>query len=143
KKKQIQALQELPNTPRLLSRATLRRLLYGAGSPYAAEESGLGTTSGVNKIMRADITAHHQRWFNPDNGEIVIVGDLDERDAEAALTDPLARWTSSGSRAPVVSVPARVASPGFYLIDRPGMEQAYLAVATVLDAPVSSANATN
>jgi zinc protease len=143
KKKQIQELQNVPNTPRLLSRVTVRRLLYGAGTPYAAEGSGLGTTSGVSKITRADIADYHHTWFNPANSEIVIVGDIGQAEAEAALTGTLGRWSNAGSQSPVVSVPEQVAAPGVYLIDRPGMEQAYLTVATLLDAPVSPSNPTN
>ncbi|HEV2912374.1 MAG TPA: pitrilysin family protein [Pyrinomonadaceae bacterium] len=143
KKKQIQEVRDVPNTPRLLSRATVRRLLYGAGTPYAAEGSGLGTTSGLSKITRADIAEYHHQWFNPANSEIVIVGDISQAEAEAALTGTLGRWSSAGSRAPVVSVPQQVAAQGVYLIDRPGMEQAYLTAATLLDAPVSPANPTN
>jgi len=143
KKKQIQEVQDVPNAPRLLSRATVRRLLYGAGTPYVAQESGLGTTSGVSKITRADIAVYHRTWFNPANSEIVIVGDIGAAEAEAALTGTLGRWSNAGSQAPVVSVPEQVAAPGVYLIDRPGMEQADITAATLLDAPVSPANPTN
>ena len=143
RKKQIHELQNLPNESRLLSRATVRRLLYGAGTPYAAQENGLGTTSGVSKITRADIADFHRRWFNPANSDIVIVGDIGQAEAEAALTGTLSRWSSAGSQATVVSVPAQVAAPGVYLIDRPGMEQADLTVATLLDAPASPANPIN
>lgn len=143
RKKQIHELQNLPNESRLLSRATVRRLLYGAGSPYAAEGTGLGTTSGVGKITRADVVDYHRSWFNPANSEIVIVGDIGQAEAEAALTGTLGRWSSAGSQAPAVSVPEQVAGAGVYLIDRPGMEQADLTVATLLDAPASPANAAN
>lgn len=143
KKKQIQALQDVPNTPRLLARAFARRLLYGAGTPYAAIQNGLGTTSGLSKITRADIPEHHRQWFNPANSEVVIVGDINQMEATAALTDTLGRWSSKGSQAPVVSVPAQVAAPGVYLIDRPGMAQADLTAATLLDPPVNAGNPIN
>jgi zinc protease len=142
KKKQIQELEDLPNTPRLLARATVRRLLY-VGTPYAAEGSGLGTTSGLSKVTRADIAEYHHKWFNPANSEIVIVGDINQVEAEAALAGNLGRWSSTGSQAPDVLVPAQVAAPGVYLIDRPGMEQADLTAATLLDAPSSPANSIN
>ena len=86
---------------------------------------------------------YHHQWFNPANSEIVIVGDIGQAEAEAALTGTLGRWSSAGSQAPVVSVPEQVAAPGVYLIDRPGMEQADLTAATLLDAPVSPANPIN
>jgi len=143
KKKQIQELQDVSNAPRLLSRATVRRLLYGADTAYAAEGSGLGTTSGVAKITRADVADFHGRWFNPANSEIIIVGDISHTEAQFLIAGNLSRWTSTGSQAPVVSTPAQVAAPGVYLIDLPGMEQADLTVATLLDAPASPANATN
>ena len=143
RKKQIRDLQNLPNESRLLSRATARRLVYGTGTPYAAQENGLGTTSGVSKITRADIADFHRRWFNPANSEVVIVGDISRAEAEALLAGNLSRWSSAGSRATVVSVPAQVAAPGVYLIDQPGMEQADLTIATLLDAPASPANPIN
>ena len=99
RKKQIQELQNLPNEPRLLSRATVRRLVYGTGAPYAAQENGLGTTSGVSKITRADIADFHRRWFNPANSDVVIVGDIGQAEAEALLAGNLSRWSSAGSRA--------------------------------------------
>lgn len=143
KKKQLQELQNVSDTPRLLSRATARHLLYGAGTPYAAEGSGLGTTSGVGKITRADVTDYHRRWFNPANSEIVMVGDIGPAEAEVLLAGNLGRWSSTGSQAPAVSVPAQAAAPGVYLIDRPGMEQADLTAATLLHAPISPANPIN
>ena len=143
KKKQIHELQNLPNESRLLSRATVRRLVYGAGTPYAAQENGLGTTSGVSTITPADVVDYHRSWFNPANSEIVIVGDIGQAEAEAALTGTLGRWSKAGSQATVLSVPAQVVAPGIYLIDRPGMEQADLTVATLLDAPASPANPIN
>ena len=141
KKKQVQALQDVANAPRLLSRATTRRLLYGAGTAYAAEGSGLGTTSGVGRITRSDIADYHGRWFNPTNSEIVMVGDISPAEAQSLLSGNLGRWNSVGSRAADVSVPTRVADPGVYLIDRPGMEQVDLTVSTLLDTPASPANA--
>jgi zinc protease len=143
RKRQIQELQNLPNESRLLSRAIVRRLVYGTGTPYAAQESGLGTTSGVGKITRADIADFHRRWFNPANSEVVIVGDIGLEEAKALLAGNLCRWSSAGSRATDVSLPARIAAPGIYLIDQPGMEQADLTVATRLDAPASPANPAN
>lgn len=143
RKKQIRELENLPNVPRLLSRATVRRLVYGTDTPYASQADGLGTMSGLSKITRADIADFHRRWFNPANSEIVVVGDIGQAEAEAALTGTLGGWSSTGSQAPVVSVPAQVAAPGVYLIDRPGMEQADLTAATLLDAPASPANAAN
>ncbi len=143
KKKQIHELQNLPNESRLLSRATVRRLVYRTGTAYAAQENGLGTTSGVSNITSADVVGYHRSWFNPANSEIVIVGDIGQAEAEAALTGTLGRWSNAGSQATVVSVPAQVAAPRLYLIDHPGMEQADLTVATLLDAPASPANAAN
>jgi zinc protease len=97
----------------------------------------------VSKITRADVVDYHRSWFNPANSDIVIVGNIGQADAAAALTGTLGRWSSAGSQAPAFSLPVQAAAPGIYLIDRPGMEQADLTVATLLDAPASPANAAN
>ncbi len=143
KRRRLQELQNLPDTPSLLSRATVRRLLYGPGTPYASEGRGLGTASGVSKVTRADVANYHRLWFNPANSEIVIVGDISQAQAEAALTATLGRWSSTDSQAPAVSVSGQVAAPGVYLIDRPGMEQADLTAATLVEPPDSPANPIN
>ncbi|HKU14904.1 MAG TPA: pitrilysin family protein [Steroidobacteraceae bacterium] len=142
KKQQLQELQDSANAPDSLSRTVIRRLLYGA-TPYAAEQNGLGTPSGVRRITRADVVDFHRAGFSPANSEIVIVGDVGEAEVTAALTGTLGRWSTSGSQAPGVSVPAQVAGPGIYLIDRPGMEQADLSVATLLDAPAGPTSASD
>ncbi|HEU4692669.1 MAG TPA: pitrilysin family protein, partial [Vicinamibacterales bacterium] len=143
KKKQLLELQDVSNSPRLLSRATVRKLLYAADSSYAAEWSGLGTTSGVGQISRADIADYHGRWFNPANSEVVIVGDISLAEAESLLTGSLGRWHDAGSEAPTATAPTEVAAPGIYLLHLPGMEQADLSVATLLTAPASPATPTN
>jgi zinc protease len=140
---QIQELRNVPNTPELLSSATVRRLVYGPETPYAAQADGLGTTKGLSKITRADVANYHHTWFNPANSEIVIVGDIGQADVEAALTSTLGRWNNVGSQATGVSLPTQVAAPGIYLVDRPGMEQADITAATLLDAPASPSNSTN
>jgi hypothetical protein len=109
RKKQIHELQNLPNEPRLLPRATMRRLDYGTVTPYGDQEIGLGTTSGVNRITRADTAGFQRSWFNPANSEIVVVGDIGQ--AQALLAGNLGRWRSAGSQAIVVSVPARNVDP--------------------------------
>jgi zinc protease len=97
----------------------------------------------VAGITRADVADYHGRWFNPANSEVIIVGDISHAGAQSLLGGALHRWTRTGSQAPVVSMPAKVAAAGVYLIDRADMEQADLSVATLLDAPASPGNATH
>src|SRR5262249_34517393 len=77
------------------------------------------------------------------NSELVIVGDIGEAEALSVVIDNFGRWSSAGAQAPVATVPKQVAAPGLYLIDRPGMQQADLTAATLLDAPSSAANPAN
>ena len=143
RQKQLQELQDVRTTPPLLARATVRRRLYGAGAPYAAQENGLGSPSGVSRITRADIADYHRRWFSPANADAVIVGDIGQAEAEALLSGTLGRWRNAGPQAPVVSAPGQVAAPGVYLIDRPGMELTDITVATLVEPPASPANPVN
>ena len=143
KKRQLAELEEIVNTPAAIARAKARRLLYGGDSPYASQGNGLGTKTGVGSITRADVSDYHARWFNPANSELIVVGDIGEAETQAALASNLGSWTSSAFQAPLPSVPEQVAAPGVYLIDRPGMQQADLTAATLLDAPASDANGAN
>ena len=49
-----------------MASACCRRLLYGAGHPYAIPFSGSGTEATIAALTRDDLVAWHQQRLRPD-----------------------------------------------------------------------------
>lgn len=90
------ALQKINQSPSDLASKTLLSLLYGQ-HPYARDP--LGTEAGLQAITRADLVAHHQRYYVGANMVVAIVGDLRPAAAKR-LTARLFGGLRSGERPP-------------------------------------------
>ena len=102
------------------------RLLYGAGHAYSQPLSGSGTEDTLNALSLEGLRAFHDTWFRPDNGTLIVVGDVTLAELEPALEARLAGWEPS-------EVPRKnlgEVDPQFetvvYLIDRPDSEQSII-----------------
>jgi predicted Zn-dependent peptidase len=105
----------------------LPKLLYG-DQPYGRtmnEET-------VKRITRDDIVSMHQRYFQPANATITIVGDMTLAEAKAALEKGLAEWKAGGTT-PSFAYPTPPApkSSAIYIVDKPGAAQSTFALGLV------------
>jgi zinc protease len=79
------------------------KLLYPAGHPY--HDHPLGTDSTLRVITREDLTAFHARHYGPNNTVIVLVGDVDPKQATELVRAAFGGWAKLPS-APAFQVPA-------------------------------------
>jgi zinc protease len=73
------------------------------GLTYATHPYGrpvIGTVESVSGYTREDVLKFYRRWYVPNNVTLVVVGDLDEADARAAIDARLADWPA-GPELPV------------------------------------------
>jgi zinc protease len=103
------------------------KLLYG-DEPYGRtmnEET-------VNRITRNDIVSLHQKYFQPANAVITIVGDMTQAEAKAAVEKALAGWKAGGTP-PSFAYPAPPTpkSSAIYIVDKPGAAQSTFALGLV------------
>jgi len=86
-------------------------------------------------ITRDDLVAFHDRWFRPENGVLLVVGDTTLGEMTPKLESALGSWKAAGATPRVaVPMPAPRTSPVIYLIDRPNSPQSYI-VAGIPAAP--------
>lgn len=110
----------------IADRAVAARLL--ADYPYARAVGG--DLSSVSRIERGDLLFARERFLNPDNATLVVMGGIEERRAMRALRQLLGMWRKGDKR-----VPATFRQPGppdarTMLIDLPGAETAEVRLAT-------------
>ncbi len=86
------------------------QLLYPAGHPY--HDHPLGTDSTLRVITRGDLTAFHARHYGPNNTVIVLVGDVDPKQATELVRGAFGGWAKLPSppafQVPPVSAPTAV-----------------------------------
>jgi zinc protease len=120
--RQLQVAATVPN------KLFLARL-FGAEHPLA--RAAIASTATMAPITREDLQHFHETFFRPNNTTIVIVGDVREADVVAAVTKSFGDW----QRGNIPTVPVSPVPPlqptTIYLLDRPGVQQSYIAVGTL------------
>jgi zinc protease len=109
--------------PASIANRVLSRIIYGPSHPLGRQT----TEASVTSIARDDLVAFHQRWIKPDNGVLIIVGDITLAEITPKLETALGGWKASGTT-PRITVPAveMAKAPVVYLVDRPGSPQSYI-----------------
>jgi predicted Zn-dependent peptidase len=108
--------------------------LYGAlfpGHPYGRPVGG--STEDLARIDLDAVAAFHDRFYDPANAAVVLVGDVGFDDAQRVVRDTFGGWTSHG-RPPPRALPAVVPPSGE--VDVPGGGSSVLAAFAVVDPEV-------
>lgn len=109
-----------------LARRVMVRELYRE-HPYGKQT----TEATIGAISRENLVVHHDRWFRPGGGVVVVTGDTSVRPATQLLNRVFADWTgeSAGASDPM-SHPTQ--DGGIVLVHRPGSVQAEVRIGHVL-----------
>jgi zinc protease len=102
----------------MADRAIATRLFgdYPYGRPAA------GTPETLAKIERGDLLFARERFLNPNNATLAIIGGVDERRALRALRQLLGNWRKSETLIPATFRQPEVSDARTLLIDLPGAE---------------------
>ena len=126
-RKRTEALVRLKQSydeARIIASTAFNQIVFGKTHPYSQPAGG--TVASLKAMQTGDLQRFHQEFIRPANGFLVITGDLDRAQAEAALGILLREWNGGALKS--MAVPAPPAAKGFqiYLIDKPGAAQSEL-----------------
>jgi zinc protease len=99
-----------------------QKLGYGADSPYARQAE----YATINAITREDLIAFHDRFVQPNNIVLGLVGDFDSAAMEKKLRATFSSWKRGESAPPPPAVNAAV-RPGVYYVSKEDVTQASIA----------------
>lgn len=126
KKQRVTALMQQKDRPSTIATIAFMHVLYGADHPYGND--ALGTESSMTHLKREDIVAFYQKHYRPNNGTLIVVGDVTMDDLIPRLEKALGSWHP-------VPVELRVPPPAppidrrcIYLIDKPGSPQSEIRI---------------
>jgi predicted Zn-dependent peptidase len=80
--------------------------LYPANHPYTMEEA---LPAQIAKIDRAQLEAHHKKFYVPSNAMLILAGDIDEATAKDLAQKNFGTW--AGAAAPKMDFPEPKAPP--------------------------------
>ncbi|MFZ5918597.1 MAG: M16 family metallopeptidase [Chloroflexota bacterium] len=90
-------LHQLEDNTQHKADRVFRSLCYPPGHPYA--RSTEGTLDSIQRIRRADLVAHYERFYRPRTAAIVIVGDVQTEKIIPQLEAALGSWQAAGDDA--------------------------------------------
>ncbi len=121
-------IQQEKNQPRATAMKMLQKAVYGEGHPYAQPYTGTGTEASINALERDDLVAWHREHMVPGNASLLIVGDVDMKEARKLVEKKFGKWKGSDPHAVALPAPAPQ-WPGarIILVDKPGAQQSMIA----------------
>lgn len=91
------AVQQRREDPEGIADAVGKLVTFGGGHPYAE----VTTATTLDKVERAQIEAYHRRFFRPEQGYLVFVGDITEKEAKDLAKAHFGRWQPGASKSTV------------------------------------------
>jgi predicted Zn-dependent peptidase len=103
------------------------RILYGRSHRYGT--SFMGTEASLNGITVTDLRTFHDRFYQPANAHLLVVGDITADSVVAKLEKAFGAWKNTGA-APKPEVPAapQHGPREIYLVDKPGAPQSQIRI---------------
>ncbi len=120
----ITSIRQEEDSPASMAADAFAKALYGA-HPYARKVRG--TIPGIEAIRRQDLVRFHQKGFDPAAITVIVVGDVEEDAAIAAVAKLFADWTpvtKPAAEKTVLKVPDAVAPAARSLVAVPMMNKA-------------------
>lgn len=89
KKRQLLQFEQNKESPKSVINTYFNRLIFGDSSYGAVVQ---GDSNSLNSISLSDIKKHHQRWYQPNNSALVIVGDFDATKMSKRVDALFGQW---------------------------------------------------
>ena len=125
----LTTLMQWHDEARVIAREAFSQALYGRDHPYG--RSTFGTERSLHDVTVADLKAFHGKYFKPNNGTLIVVGDVTPADVMPRLEKAFGGWKPGD--VPRVEVPAaeQVGDRTVYLVDKPGAAQSEIRIGRV------------
>jgi predicted Zn-dependent peptidase len=118
--------REMGIAPALLADRAIASRLFG---DYPYGRAATGTPDTLARIDRADLMLARERFLNPNNATLVVVGGVDEKRALRALRQLLGSWRRSDSIVPATFRQPEAVDTRTLIIDLPGTPTAEIRLA--------------
>ncbi len=125
-KQQLVGIQQEKATPVQMALRVFPKFLYGSDHAYGNPLTGSGYEASVSKLTRQDLVKFHETWFKPNNGTLLVVGDISLNEVTSKLENLFKTWKKGPVPKKNIASVALPSKPVIYLLDRPGSLQSII-----------------
>ncbi len=136
------AVKQRDSDPEAIAETVTRAAIFGKAHPYGE----VVTDAALGRLEAADARAWHARFYRPETGYLVFVGDITEKEARTLAKEHFGKWKATplskggGDKTQAEEVPGlgkvrpmgRTRTPGesrkIFVVDRPGASQSVIRV---------------
>ena len=126
KNQQLAQIQREKSSPTQIALRVFPRMVYGDTHAYGIPLTGSGTETAVSGLTRQHLSDFHSTWFQPNNGTLVVVGDVSMVELAPELERVFAGWKPADVPTKNLAAVDHQDSSAVYLIDRPGSQQSLI-----------------
>ena len=120
----LTGLKQAQDNPDAISSNVSGVLNYGKDHPYGE----LVTEETVGNITIEDLKAHYNKFFKPNIGYLVIVGDITKKDAQKLVKEYFGDWEKGDVEKEAFEVPEPIQSTRIAIVDKPTSVQSVINV---------------
>lgn len=129
KKQTISGLKASQEDPGAISRNVRSRLLYGDEHPYGEVQ----TEEHVDNITMEDIKAYYSAYFKPNIAYLVIVGDINAKEAKKIVNKRFGKWEPGEVDRPTYELPQQPEKNVVAIVNRTSAVQTDLSIGYPID----------
>lgn len=129
RRRSLIGLQQAKTNPNIIGNVAYSKVLYGNNHPYGRQMNGNEKT--LPGITRDDIVNFYEGTYRPNNGVLIVVGDVDKKTLIPKLETAFAGWKSGDVLTSSVPEAGKLEKTGIYLVDRPGSAQSVVTIGQV------------
>lgn len=124
-KQQMESIIANQKDPGAIASQVYNRLLYGDNHIFSSPAGGIEGT--VKNITLEDVKSFYNKYYSPNLGELVIVGDV-ERDEMLAELDFLKNWENKNVQIPEMPKAEPADKTKLYLVDKVDAPQSQIRI---------------
>lgn len=130
KKQQIEGIKANETDPSAIASFVYNKLIYGDQHIFSVPSAGLAET--VENITLEDVKKFYSDYYSPTVGELVVVGDVSEKEILPKL-DFLKQWTGPEVKRPELTFDTKLDKTKVYLVDKKNAPQSQIRIGYLTD----------
>jgi len=122
----IVGLKQQKANPGAIANVVYSKILYG-DHPYGRDN----TEKTLRAIKREDLVRFYESTYIPNNGVLIVVGDVDKTSLTAKLEKAFGGWKSGTALNGQLPATRSLEKTGIYLVDRPNSAQSVISIGQI------------
>lgn len=137
RKQSLSGLESSKDDANAISGNVVKKLVYGATHPFGE----MTTSATVKKVTVSDVKTFYAKYWKPNIGYLVLVGDIEPATAKLLAEKNFGSWQKGEAVAQNFPKPAVLNKPIVAIVDRPASVQSVVAIASTVEIGPGSSNA--